>query len=222
MQNRHTPLAGGTRPDLMLWVPLRVQEEDFDCGFASLAMVLDYFSCDPSREVSIQHLKSIAGLRPGRCAFTVQLAIAAAKLEFRAEFYSKSMYGDSRLWQLPYYRSFAVTQDEALQMVKTARQHGVSLCKREIALDELLSRTSENCVPVTLLDWSIVKEHVRGYVGHYVTVVGHDERFVRVNDPGFLPHENYPISRQIFEAAMGSPGADKHVLFIHRPEKITR
>ena len=102
--------------------------------------------------------------------------------------------------------------------MEDARKKGVKLYETTIPIDEFLSKITNDSVIILILDWSIIlgKED-KGYIGHFVPVVGYDDENVYIHNQGFLePTPFLPIKTEIFDRARKADGTDEDFLIIHR------
>lgn len=85
-------------------------------------------------------------------------------------------------------------------------------------MEKILSKTSENCIPIILLDWNIVRnKREKSYQGHFVPIVGYGPRNIYVHNHGLKnPRAFRSIPKKTFEKARKSQGTDEDILFVYR------
>ncbi len=203
---------------MKLKVPFYKQESKNDCGPTALQMVLEYLGEAHSKE----ELMDLVDSDKSGVTWTLGLARASAKLDFKTEFYSTCLGFNPLNYCLDYYQKEAdeaSSSEQKLERLKIeSHQLGVQMEERGLTLEELLSKISENCVPIILLDWNKIREK-EGYQGHFVPVVGYDDENVYVHDHGEInPKEFVAIKRKVFDEARKSKGTDEDIVYIHRKQ----
>ncbi|VVB77768.1 Guanylylate cyclase [uncultured archaeon] len=197
-------------------VPFYPQEYRTDCGPTGLQMVLEFLDKPQDKKTLLDLVNSD---RSG-ITWTLELAIAAAKLGFRAEYYSLHVGFNPAIFELEYYRKEADSKSESEEKSKRslieASQYGVKTEERGLDLDEVLSKINQDCLSIVILDWGMI-DGIDSYLGHFVPIVGYDNKNIYVHDPYILnPAANMPISRETFELARKSHGTDEDIVFFHR------
>jgi len=200
---------------MKLEVPFIKQTTDFNCGPVALQMIFSYFG-------GIESLDSIeenCGAKEGNAISTVTLAVCAKDFGYNVDLMSDSFEIDESLLDLEYYKKHGGTDwiKEGKKKIEEAKQKGVNLIEKELELDELLGKLSENCVPIVLVDWSYVKgTPEKGYQGHFVPLVGFNEKNVLVHNHGKLNTTEFlEIPREIFDKARTAKGTDGDILFLY-------
>lgn len=201
---------------MKLGVPFYKQANETDCGPTALEMVLGYFGENHSRE----KLAELVEVDKSGVTWTIGIAKASAELKFKTEFYTARLGLDPSHYDLKFYQNEADTIDDSSKKVerlkKSAHVFGAVVAEKKLTLEEILSKISENCVPIVLLDWSKITPSER-YQGHIVPIVGYDEQNVYVHNQGLKGTKDYfEIDRTIFEEARTSKGTDEDIVFIYR------
>src|SRR3989304_1182641 len=167
---------------MKLEVPFYNQTTKLNCGPAALRMVLAYFD----KDYGLPLLEEKAKIKEGKGIFTVQIAIAAASLGYRADFYSRQVSFNKENLKLEFYQKYTDLITQTDELVEEAKKLGVHVEEKRLSLEEILSKVSNSSLPIILLDWNIVKgTREKGYQGHFVPIVGHDEENVYVHNHGF-------------------------------------
>lgn len=70
--------------------------------------------------------------------------------------------------------------------------------------------------PIVLIDWAIVKgKKEKGYVRHFVLIVGSDKKNIYVHSPSLGKSESfYQIKRDLFEQAEKAQWTDEDIVII--------
>ena len=199
---------------MKLRVPFFKQTTSLNCGPAALRMVLAYFGKDRR----IRDLEQRAGIKKGKGISTIQIATAAASFGHRTDFYSKHILFDKKNLKLEFYKKYADVNliEHSKKLVKDAKKAGVNVQEKTLSLESILNFTTKDSIPIVLLDWNLVKGK-KGYQGHFVPVVGYDEKNVYVHNHGtHNPQEFMSIKRQIFDEARKADGTDEDIAVIYR------
>ncbi len=200
---------------MKLNVPFYVQGHN-ECGPVSLQMVLEFLGNKQDKDILKKNLQS----ESSGTTWTLDLARISAKLGFKTEFYSKSLGFNPENFNLEFYKKETDGADQAKQkLVKL--QHdclklGVSLHEKTLSLNEVLSKINESSTAIVLLNWRIIKNQ-EGFTGHFLPIVGYDDKNVFVHDSG--PNNATPyfaIERSLFDKARKSKGTDEDIVFINR------
>jgi hypothetical protein len=199
---------------MRLDVPFFQQTTDLNCGPAALRMVLAYFgeNCD------LALLEEKSRIKKDKGVFTIQIAIAAASLGHKTDFFSKQVSFNKDNLELDFYQKYADLIERSDSFLEEARKMNVNVQERKFELDELLSNINQDCLPIILLDWNIIKgEKEKGYHGHFVPIVGYDKENVYVHNHGLKnPVRFLPIKKEIFDEARKEKGTDEDIVFVHR------
>ena len=199
---------------MFLPVPLYRQSSPLDCGPTNVRMVTAFLE----KDVGIERIRELIDLKDGQGVSTIKLAIAAAKLGFSTSFYSTSLFFDTTHGDLDFYKEHGDLNLEASKkLVREAEENKVDLHEQSLSLEDLLSFVNNKSIPIVLLDWSVIDERVKGYMGHFVPIVGYDEEMVYVHNIGVdYGRENMPIKRETFERARKAKGTDEDILVISK------
>jgi hypothetical protein len=89
--------------------------------------------------------------------------------------------------------------------------------ERGLSLEELLEKVDRDSLPIILLDWNIIKGMKdKGYQGHFVPIVGHDNDNIYVHNHGLdNPTPFLSVKRDVFEEARKANGTDEDIIIIH-------
>lgn len=90
--------------------------------------------------------------------------------------------------------------------------------EKSLLLEEILSFVTEESIPIVLIDWNVIMSRKnKGYQGHFVPIVGYDEKVVYIHNPGLKDTKEFmPISRELFDKARKSEGTDEDVAVIYK------
>ena len=197
-------------------VPFYKQESKNDCGPTALQMVLEYLGEAHPREELINLVDS----DKSGVTWTLGLAKAATEIGFKAEFYTICLGFNLSNYELEFYQKEADEASSSKQKLeklqREAHKLGVKMQEKTLSLKELLSKVSENCIPIILLDWSKIKGTPE-FIGHFVPIVGYDEENIYIHNQGLNnPQEFLSIKKELFEQARKSKGTDEDIVFIYR------
>lgn len=200
---------------MKLDVPFYPQTTKLNCGPAALRMVLSYLDKDPGLAI----LEEKTGIKEGKGLSTIKIAIAAASLDFKTELISKNIGFNPLNAELDFYKNYSDTNASSMDAsIQQAKNLGVVLQEKSIQLKEVLSLVSKDSIPIILLDWNIIKgTKEKGYQGHFVPIVGHDNENVIVhNHDMHSPTPFLSIKKALFEEARQAVGTDEDIVIIHR------
>lgn len=72
-------------------------------------------------------------------------------------------------------------------------------------------------MPIVLLDWNKITKKANTYHGHFVPVVGYDEKFIYVHNHGLNnPQSFLQIEKKLFDEARKAQGTDEDILIIYK------
>jgi len=199
---------------MKLEVPFYLQTADLNCGPAALRMVLAYFD----KDYGLPILEEKARIKEGKGVFTLQIAIAAASLGYKTELFSKQIGFNKENLELDFYKKYADLIVRQEDLLKEAKDLGAHIEEKTLSLGEILSKTRSDCIPIVLLDWSIIKgEKDKGYQGHFVPIVGYDKDKVYVHNHGMKnPKEFLEIPKNLFDTARVAKGTDEDIVFVYK------
>ncbi len=198
---------------MKLGVPFYPQTSTTNCGPAALQMILAYFG-NPAELSVIEHA---ARMELGKGLHTIQLALAAARLGFSVQFFTKSLGLNPAYREMDFYKKYSsMTKDRMASFVLEARRAHVVLAEKTFSLGELLSHVQEDSLALVLLDWHVVMG-VAEYQGHFVPIAGFDDWNVFVHNPGPKDGRAFvPIERALFDRARKSLGTDEDCIVISK------
>ena len=200
---------------MILEVPFYKQTSQLNCGPTALKMVLAYFG----REVDIGVLEAKTGTKEGKGISTIQIAIAAASLGYRTDFYSKHILFNEENLKHKFYQKYSnMDLKQSKKLVEDAKRAGVNVQEKRLSLEELLEVVTKDSVPIILLDWNIIKgREEKGYQGHFVPIVGYDEQNVYIHNHGLKDTKEFmPVLRETFDKARKAEGTDEDVVIVYR------
>ncbi len=200
---------------MRLDVPFYKQTTSLNCGPVALKMVLAYFGKDEP----IKLLEEKTGIEEGKGVSTIQIAIAAASLGYRTDFYSKHVLFNEENLEYKFYQEHGnVDLERSKRLAKNARELGVNIHERSLSLEELLGFVTKDSIPIVLLNWNVVKgKNEKDYQGHFVPIVGYDKQNVYVHNHGLKNTQKFmPIQRETFDEARKSEGTDEDIVIIYR------
>lgn len=192
-----------------------------DCGPIALQMVLEFLG----EKHSYIELKQLTNGETNGVTFSLGLAYAAANLGFNVEFYSKKLGFNKDNFDLGYYKKETSGADSVenklLHLQVSATKAGVVLCEKTLLQEEILSRLNKDCMIIVLFDWLKISSEEdfenKGYLGHFMPIVGFDEKNIVVHQPGPIdPTPCFEIPRDLFDVARTAKGTDQDIIFIHR------
>jgi ABC-type bacteriocin/lantibiotic exporter with double-glycine peptidase domain len=190
---------------MKLDVPFRRQKSDLECGPVNLQMATAFLG----DEKGLEEIKELIDFSD-KAVFTIQLATAAEKLGFEAEFYTRDLWNEHN--EKDYYEEYA--EDISNKTLNSeAREAGVTIEERELELKELLGLLRDDQILLVLLDWHRIFEK-EGYFGHFAVVVGYDEENALVHNSDAEDGAYTKINREKFDAARKANGTDQDVAVI--------
>ncbi|MFX0139969.1 MAG: peptidase C39 family protein [Candidatus Hodarchaeota archaeon] len=191
-----------------------------ECGPICLKMVLEYFG----EHHSELELKNLVESDSTGTTWAIGLVKAAASLGFKVDFYTTYLGVNPENYNLMYY----VTQTDGYEKSKVkvnkiieiiSKDPKVKLIENSLSLDEILKKINNDCVVISEVNWcTVIREN--GYLGHFVLIVGYDEKNVYIHQilPG-NPQPYFPIKRKVFNKARNQLGTDQNLIFIYRKNK---
>jgi uncharacterized protein YvpB len=200
---------------MKLDVPFYVQGKN-ECGPVNLQMILEYFGEKRDKE----EIKKLVDSGSNGITWGLGLANAASYLGFPSEFYSTSIEVNPSNYDLEYYQKETDGLDAAKEkinmLLKKARKYGVKIEEKSITLKEILSKINEDCLAIVLVDWSKLN-NTNKFIGHFLTIVGYDDKNVFVHNPGPNNPESFKqIKKELLDLARKSKGTDEDIILIHR------
>ncbi len=202
---------------MKLNVPFYKQTTPLNCGPVALKMVLDYFG----KKVSLEIIEKQTGIREGKGISTIQLAIAAILSGCKVDFYSKHVLFNEENLNKEFYKKYGgMDLEKSKRLVEEARGVGVGVYEKTFSLDDFLKFVTKESIPIVLIDWNVViVKKEKGYQGHFVPVVGYDEKNVCVHNPGLSgPQEFRSISRAVFDEARKADGTDEDLVIVYKTQ----
>lgn len=198
---------------MKLPVPFYKQTTNLNCGPMALKMILAYLGKDEK----IEFLEEKTGIKVGYGITTIQLAIASASLEYKTEFYSKHILFNEENLKEEFYKKYnPIDLKESKELVEKAKKLGVKIEEKTFPLEKILKFVTEKSVPIILLDWNIILSK-KGYQGHFVPIVGYDDKNVYIHNHGFGdPKEFMEIPRELFDKARTANGTDEDILVVYK------
>ena len=100
-------------------------------------------------------------------------------------------------------------------MSERSKKLGVRQFEKTINLEKNIEMNNENSVPNILLDWSVVDNKSKKYIGQFVPIVGFDDKNIYVH----TGHENnkyFPIEKNVFEKTRKSKGTDEDLIVAYK------
>ena len=196
-------------------IPFFQQTNLLNCGPTALRMVLAYFGKDESMEL----LEKRTRIKEGKGISTIQIAMAAASLGYKTDFYSKHILFNEENLKHEFYQKYSdMDLEQSKKWIKDAKTAGVKIQERTLSLEELLEFVKIDSVPIILLNWNIIKTRKeKGYQGHFVPIVGYDEKNVYIHNHGLTDTQKFmPVPRKIFDKARKADGTDEDIIVIYR------
>lgn len=200
---------------MRLRVPFYKQTNPFNCGQFALKMVSAYFG----NNVDLKVLDEKMDAKEGKGISTIKIALAATSLGYKTELYSKYIEFNPENLKLDFYKKYGgkEVQQQSEALVKKAKLAGVKMYQKELSIKEVLKFVKNNSVPIILVDWNIIiNKPEKGYQGHFVPIVGYDEKYVYVHNQGFGTSKKFlRIDKNTFDKARKVKGTDEDILVIY-------
>lgn len=204
---------------MKLQIPFYKQTTNMNCGPVALMMVLHYFN----KKLNLKDIEDSMDIKEGKGVSTIKIAVTAAKLGFKTEFFSRSILFDDKNLELDFYKKYGdVNLEKSKNLVSEAEENKVRVHEKTIPLSKLLSYVTDKSVPILLLDWNVIISNEKsGYQGHFVPLTGYDDNHVYVHNHGFNnPRPFFEINKKIFDKARKSRGTDEDIVIIYN-EKLS-
>lgn len=200
---------------MKLDVPFYLQTKELNCGPVALKMALEFLG----EKYSTKDMEKEVEIKEGKAVSTLKLAIAARKLGFKVEFYSKTLGLNKENLKMDFYKQYNdLDESESQKLFNEAREIGVELYEKTLSLEEIINNIREDRIMIVLLDWNVIKGK-EGFQGHFVPIVGYDEENFYIHNHGFLNPEAFmPMKRELFDKARKSKGTDEDIVIIHRKQ----
>lgn len=197
-------------------IPFYLQTTKMNCGPVALKMALEFLG----EKYSIEELEKLTEIKEGKAVFTIQLAIAARKLGFKVDFFTKFLGMNPENLNLDFYKKYTAERVSLEERFLHAKNLGVKIEEKTISLPEIIDNIKEDRIIILILDWNVIKG-VENYQGHFVPIVGYDEENIYVHNHGFLnPTAFLPISKKLFEKARKAKGTDEDIMIIYRKKDL--
>lgn len=204
---------------MKLEVPFYKQTSELNCGPTALKMVLEYLG----KKEKIETLEERTDIKEGMGISTIQIATAAATSGFSCDFYSKHILFNEENLKHNFYQNYSdMDLSQSKEWIEEAKNSGVKIQETTLSLKELLNFVTNNSIPIVLLDWNKVMEREeKGYQGHFVPIVGYDEKNVYIHNHGLGDTKAFmPISRNIFEEGRKAEGTDEDIVVIYKDKSF--
>lgn len=198
---------------MKLNVPFFKQTTPLNCGPMALRMAASYLGDDPGIEV----LEKETGINEGKGIYTIQIAIASANIGYKSDFYSKHVSFNEENLNHEYYQKFSdMDLERSKILLEEAKKAGINIEEKSLSLEELLSKITENSVPIVLINWNVIKDK-EGYYGHFVPLVGYDEENVYIHNHGLKDTQEFmPINKNLFDKARMAEGTDEDLVIVYK------
>jgi len=200
---------------MKLNVPFFKQTTPLNCGPVALQMILSYFG----DKTDLKIIEEKTGIKKGRCISTIQIAIASVSLGYKTNYFSKHIGFNPEHLKQEFYKKYGnLSEERSDRLNEEAQNAGVVIQEKIISLNELLSFITPNSIPIVLLDWNILLgKSEKGYHGHFVPVVGYDNKNVIIHNHGLNnPKEFLEIEKSLFDSARKAEGTDQDFLIVYR------
>lgn len=196
-----------------LKVPFYKQSTSLNCGPTVLRMVLAYFD----KDYGIKFLEEKVNRFKRKGVSTIKLAIASIRLGFKTEFFSKHILFNEENLKLDFYKEYNdINQEESKKLLEEAKNIGINIQKKSLTLKKLLSKITEDSVPIVLVDWNILLKE-KGYHGHFVPVVGYDRKCIYIHNSRAEDFKGFmSIKKEIFDKMRKAKGTDEDIIVIYR------
>jgi hypothetical protein len=195
---------------MKLKVPYFEQNKLNNCGANSLKMVLSYFN----KDYDISELEEMCEIKQGKGLNSASITLAVRKAGFNCDFYSSSMSVNPDNYNLDFYKKYSEEIESVNEIIKRTIELGVNQFEKTINLEKITSLINEKSVPIILLDWSVINNNNKGYQGHFVPIVGFDEKFIYVHT-GQDNQKGFPIEIEVFEKARKAKGTDEDFIVVY-------
>ncbi len=203
---------------MKLEVPFYKQTTKLNCGPTALKMALEFLG----KSYSIKKLEKEGGIERGKGISTIRLAVAARKLGFKTEFFSKVLGINPENFKTDFYRKYAdLTQEKhAQKIIAEAKETGVKLHERILPLGEIIKNIRKDRIMIALLDSNMLSGKEKwGFRGHFVPLVGYDKNNIYIHYPSFyrtVLQAFLPIKKEIFDRARKAKGTDDDIVVIYK------
>jgi len=199
---------------MTLRLPIFKQKGRPTCGPCSLRQVLHYFGT----KLSQADIEKLVDYEEGKPTLSIKLALAAKKAGYDAELMSIHIKPSKETFDREYYKqNIEDYMETVIKLTEEAKKLGVKLTEKSITLEKLLPLISKDRIPIVLVNSRTIKKEP-GFMGHYLTLVGFNNKFVHVNDSaGKNGRRMRIIPRNLFENARKSKGTDEDILIVSKP-----
>jgi len=200
---------------MKLHVPFYKQTSSMNCGVLALRMVLSYYG----KDLGIKLLDKLIETKEGKGIYTVQLATTAASLGYYTELFSTHDTFNADNLKHEFYNTFGHLNFEDLDhWFQRSKRVGVNHIRKTLSIKKLLKYLMEDSIPIVLVDWNVIRKRQKdGYFGHYIPVVGYDDKNIYIHNPSLNDAQEFmPIPRSTFDKARKADGTDGDVIVVHR------
>lgn len=193
---------------MKLEVPFIQQQSSMECGPINLKMVTAFLG----GKVSLDDIKSAIDYNGEHAVYTIQLGKAASKLGYQADFYCSNLHNEHE--DEEFYQENAVEADNQ-ELIRNAERANVNIQEKELSLEDITERTTQDSIPIVLVDWNVIKNK-EGYQGHFVTVTGYNEDSIIVHNSDESQENGafLEIDRDLFDKARKAEGTDQDIVVI--------
>jgi ABC-type bacteriocin/lantibiotic exporter with double-glycine peptidase domain len=198
------------------------------CFQACLKMILKYFL--PNRDFSWKELDKMSAKEKGLWTWPTAAILTLKKLGFdvimiKTFDYERFIKEGKKYLLEKYGEEIAEAQVKHSNINKERRlarkliKEGLNQKRRPATLADIKRLISKGYAVICNVN-SRALNNKKGYVGHFIVVVGVQGKKIILHDPGLPPFPNRKISKIIFEKCWGYPSKDsKNIIAIKYFEK---
>ncbi len=198
---------------MKLPVPYYKSKKDTDCGPLALKMALEYLGeKHPFQEIAKEEKQTETGL-----VWAAGIARASKRMGFRTKIISNNNFNPNDN-DIDYYDRYSNNKGKIIlrEIQREIKRMGVEIEEKDISLNELLKYVSKDSIAIVLVNWFIISGQP-GFTGHFLTIVGYDNKNVYFHNPGMAEAMDYlRINKDIFLKSWESKGTDKEAIVIFR------
>lgn len=183
---------------MKLQVPY-VQHED--SGTACIKMACDYFK----KFKYLEDVEALVGKSQSQALHTMNLAIAARKLGFQIQMYTKKLEVHEDI------ENYSGTVEDSKDKVEQAKELGVEIEQKQLFWEDIKKWMNKLFVPMVLVNMDIFRRK-KGYDPQYILVVGYEEDYVLIHNP--LDTEFIKVKQDKFDDARQDKRTYEDIFFL--------
>lgn len=200
---------------IKLNLPKFKQDDRPSCGPTALRMVLTYLG----KNVSLEELYDIGGVKEDESFSTLDLGIVAKKLGFGVNYYTRQLNISQEDFEL-YSSITSESLERYREKIKEAKKLKVNCLEKRLNLTEILQKLDDGRSLISVVDWNRVEPNYSlTWAGHDIVLCGYSSRNIFFINP----HDGneHRMARRVYNSARKAKGTEEDLLEVFTPVSPT-